>query len=274
MRKKPLLQISIFAAALTVCAACTSSAAPPVADKAAPTIVQGQQNATALPPIPAVPLPHALQCVTLGLGEVIDPGCGDDEIFHNDFQKYTDWALTNEGTYEDYARTVVPYYSSGTEPVGALRPTEPTVSSIIPQDFQIDGGGWSISFVGVDAAGVPTAFGGGGCAGRFFDPNKVNGTLEWGVEQTCSGNFAPQYIRFRLQSTCTDWYCQRFNNETYYTRTPRSEDYTRTSRRLLSLPCETDGMRKYRVHAIPYARGVAFRSKFSEEIELPCDISS
>jgi hypothetical protein len=111
------------------------------------------------------------------------------------------------------------------------------------------------------------------CAGRFFGPVKVNNTLEWGAEQTCEGDYAPQYIRMRLQSTCTDWYCQRFVDETTYLRTPPSEDFTRVSRRHFNPRCGSGTLRKYRIKALAYVRGVEFGPFISNESVQACDIS-
>jgi hypothetical protein len=108
---------------------------------------------------------------------------------------------------------------------------------------------------------------------RFFGPVKVNNTLEWGAEQTCEGDYAPQYIRMRLQSTCTDWYCQRFVDETTYLRTPPSEDFTRVSRRHFNPRCGSGTLRKYRIKALAYVRGVEFGPFISNESVQACDIS-
>lgn len=140
-------------------------------------------------------------------------------------------------------------------------------------------GSWSIDFTPITEDGTPIDLQMAGytasvCVGRFYDPYKIGGSLQWGAEQTCSGNYAPQYIRMRLQSTCTSYYCQRFTDETAFLRTPFSEDNTRVSRRNFYPTCDTSNFRKYRIEAIPYVRGVSFSPKFSEERVQACDISA
>jgi hypothetical protein len=98
-------------------------------------------------------------------------------------------------------------------------------------------------------------------------------TLEWGAEQTCRSDYAPQYIRTRLQSTGTDWYCQRFVDETTYLRTAPSEDFTRVSRLHFNPRCGSGTFRTYRITAFAYVRDVEFGPFISNESVQACDIS-
>ncbi len=156
----------------------------------------------------------------------------------------------------------------------------PNVKAIKATTHVAEDGSWQVDFTPVDATGKPSeevstaSFSASVCAGRFFDPTKVSGRLEWGGEQTCSGTYAPQYLRMRLQSTCTSWYCAIFVDETSYLRSSESQDYTRVSRVFRSYGCDTSTFRKYRIDLFAYVRGARFGPFISNQRVQAYDVSA
>jgi hypothetical protein len=135
-------------------------------------------------------------------------------------------------------------------------------------------GTWRVEVTDPAAADMAAQWDASVCAGNFHGPVEVASRLEWGAEQTCTGNYAPQYIRVRLQSTCPDWWCVRFVDETGYVRSPYSEDYTRVSRIFDTAGCDSQARRKYRMTAFAYVRGIEFGPFISDEVVRSCDISA
>jgi hypothetical protein len=70
-------------------------------------------------------------------------------------------------------------------------------------------GGWRVELEDPAAGDLTAQWEASVCVGRFFGPDEAANRLEWSAEQGCTGNYAPQHIKVRLQSTCPDWWCVR-----------------------------------------------------------------
>jgi hypothetical protein len=135
-------------------------------------------------------------------------------------------------------------------------------------------GGWRVELEDPAAGDLTAQWEASVCVGRFFGQDEAANRLEWSAEHGCTGNYAPQHIEVRLQSTCPDWWCVRFDDETDYVRSSYAQDYTPLSDLNRALRCESQVRRKYRMTAFAYVRGVQFGPFSSNEVVRSCDISA
>lgn len=100
----------------------------------------------------------------------------------------------------------------------------------------------------------------------------VPGGLQWGAEQTCEGDFAPQYIIATLQDTCDGPFCIVWENKRGPWRSSYSQDYSRVSKVGSIAACSTNENRKLRVKVERWNGGRKYNDMYHPDAVRPCNI--
>lgn len=96
--------------------------------------------------------------------------------------------------------------------------------------------------------------------------------LQWGAEQTCEGNYAPQYISASLQDTCDGALCLIWETKRGPWRSPTSQDYSRVSKVGSISLCSTTEKRKIRVKVDRWSGGVQYPAMYHPDAVRACNV--
>jgi hypothetical protein len=100
----------------------------------------------------------------------------------------------------------------------------------------------------------------------------VPGGLQWGAEQVCEGDYAPQYIYASLQDTCDGAFCFVWETKRGPWRSPASQDYLRVSKVGSISACSTTENRKIRVKVDRSSGGINYGALYSPDAVRPCNV--